>query len=69
MPSFSVNFNEVDSPSAKQVDFVQEICRVLHIDEPKEYTKQAYSDFISDNIEDFKDVQWANNDLEDFYER
>jgi hypothetical protein len=68
MPNFSIDFGEVDSPSAKQVDFVQEICRVLHMDEPREYTKQAYSNFISENIEDFKDAQWSGDGLEDFDE-
>ena len=59
MPNIDVNFTEVDSPSAKQVDLVQEICEVLHMREPKEYTRKAYSDFISDNLEDFKDTQWG----------
>ena len=59
MPNIDVNFTEVDSPSAKQVDLVQEICEVLHMGEPKEYTRKAYSDFISDNLEDFKDTQWG----------
>jgi len=68
MPNIDVNFTEVDSPTAKQVDFVQEICRVLHIDKPKEYTRNAYSDFISNNVEEFKDELYLNDEGRRLYD-
>ena len=62
MPNIDVNFTEVDSPSAKQVDLVQEICNTLNIPKPVEYTRDAYSDFISKNIEEFKDEQYLSSE-------
>lgn len=41
-------------PTEKQVNFVKDIARMLNIDLPKEYTKKAYSDFISEHINKFK---------------
>lgn len=51
-----IDFKEVSNPTAKQIDFVQEICRVLRITKPKEYTFEAYSEFISEHVDDYADV-------------
>lgn len=53
MPKISIDLSNVDEPSGKMIDYVQDICRVLNIDEP-EYTFKAYSDFI----EEYKDEYW-----------
>ena len=53
MPKIRLDFGEVDSPTAKQIDFVQDICRTLGIDKPEEYTKEAYSEFIDKYVEDY----------------
>jgi hypothetical protein len=53
MPKIRLDFGEVDSPTAKQIDFVQDICRTLGIDKPEEYTKEAYSEFIDEHVEDY----------------
>ena len=53
MPKIRLDFGEVDSPTAKQIDFVQDICRTLGIDKPEEYTKEAYSEFIDEYVEDY----------------
>ena len=64
----SVDFTEVDAPSAKQIDFVQEICNTLNIPKPVEYTRDSYSDFISKNIEEFKDEQYFSSEGRGFYD-
>jgi len=50
MPKLNLDFSEVNAPTAKQIDFVQEIYNVLskvsHIEMP-EYTFEAYGEFIS----------------------
>jgi hypothetical protein len=53
MPKISLDFSEVDAPTGKQVDFVQDICRELDIDKPEEYTKEAYSEFIDLYAEEY----------------
>lgn len=58
---FNIDFTEVDAPSGKQIDIVQDICSTLDISPPQQYTRGAYSDFISDNIEEFKDAVWAES--------
>lgn len=44
-------------PSEKQKDFATAIAEMLGIDLPEEYTKEAYHDFIDDNIDEFYKVQ------------
>lgn len=51
---FKLDFTEVSSPTAKQIDLVQVMCTVLHIDKPKTYDFDSYSDFISDNIDEYQ---------------
>lgn len=51
--NINLDFSEVSAPTAKQIDLVQEICRVLDLKRP-EYTFESYSDFISTYIDDFK---------------
>lgn len=53
MPQIKIDFSEVNAPTAKQIDFVQEICYVLGIAKPEEYTRDSYSDFISEHIDDY----------------
>lgn len=53
MAKIRLDFREVDSPTAKQVDFVQDICRTLGIDKPEEYTQEAYSEFIDKYVDDY----------------
>ena len=40
--------NGVLEPTEAQLSFVKDICDVLNIDEPEEFTREAYSDFISE---------------------
>lgn len=35
-------------PTEAQVDFVNDICNELGIDEPEEFTRESYSEFISE---------------------
>ena len=35
-------------PTEAQLSFVKDICDVLNVDEPEEFTREAYSDFISE---------------------
>ena len=53
MPKLNLDFSEVNAPTAKQIDFVQDICRTLYISKPEEYTKESYSEFIDDHIDDY----------------
>lgn len=53
MPKLNINFEEADAPSAKQIDFVQDICRELGLTKPEEYTREAYSEFISEFAEEY----------------
>ena len=47
---------ETLKPTEAQLSFVEDICDVLNIEEPEEFTREAYSDFISE----YKD-QFYNN--------
>lgn len=51
-------------PTDKQVRLVDDIVDALGFDYPEEFTKQAYSDFITEHIEDYKDycfeINYAN---------
>lgn len=40
--------NDVLEPTEAQLSFVKDICDELNIDEPEEFTREAYSDFISE---------------------
>lgn len=65
--NIKLDFSEVSAPTAKQIDLVQEICRVLRLGKP-EYTFESYSDFISTYIDDFKeyiDNQTIDIDLDE----
>lgn len=35
-------------PTEAQLRFVKDICDILHIDEPEEFTRESYSEFISE---------------------
>lgn len=55
----NINYsNYFNSPSEKQIKFVEDICRVLRINDfPSgswEFTKTEYSRFISNHIEEYK---------------
>lgn len=61
----SIDFCEVNSPTAKQVDLVQDMCKKLDLKKP-EYTFEAYSKFITEWMEDY---EWAcNESYSDFAE-
>lgn len=53
-----VDFSGVDEPTAKQIDLVCTMCEVLYIDKPKEYTFEAYSEFIERYIDEFRCVEY-----------
>lgn len=59
MPIINPDFTEVSAPTAKQIDFVQEmyhsLSKVCPIEMP-EYTFEAYSNFISEFIQDYYDL-------------
>jgi hypothetical protein len=48
----NINFSEVDAPSAKQIDLVQEICLTLHLN-PPEYDRKEYSLFIDLYLDEY----------------
>ena len=60
------------TPTTKQIAFVNKITQALDIEFPwtsKQYTKKAYSNFISANINNYKDhIRDTNLDVEDAYE-
>lgn len=35
-------------PTEAQLRFVKDICDTLHVDEPEEFTRESYSEFISE---------------------
>lgn len=43
-------------PTKRQIRFALSIADRLGINMPKEYTKTAYSKFISDNVEEYEDT-------------
>ena len=43
----------MDSPTQKQIDFAQAIGEELGIDPPFDGDREEYSEFISDNIDEF----------------
>lgn len=45
--------NGVLEPTEAQLSFVKDICDVLNVDEPEEFTREAYSDFISEYKDQF----------------
>lgn len=51
---------EIIEPTDKQVDYAIDIARMLSIPLPAEKTKQAYSDFISKNVDEFKRIKMRN---------
>jgi len=55
---FKLDFSNVDEPTAKQIDLVHVICVCLHISKPKEYTFDAYSEFIERYIDEFRCVEY-----------
>jgi len=44
---------ETLKPTEAQLSFVEDICDVLNIEEPEEFTREAYSDFISEYKDQF----------------
>ena len=46
-----------EKPSQKQIDFATVIAETVGDDLPAEYTKQAYSDFISQHIDEFYEIR------------
>lgn len=46
-----------DPPTDRQEAFAERIADVLEIELPEEHTKEAYREFIHDNIEDFREMQ------------
>ena len=59
MPKIDLDFSEVNAPTAKQIDFVQEIynalSRVSRMEMP-EYTFEAYREFITLWKDDYYEV-------------
>ncbi len=53
-----VDFSGVDEPTAKQIDLVHVISAALYIDKPKEYTFEAYSEFIERYMDEFRCVEY-----------
>lgn len=47
-----VMINEI--PTEKQAKYAADIAKKLRIRLPREFTKQAYSQFISENVDTFK---------------
>ena len=43
-----------EKATEKQVSYATDIANRLNLQLPSEYTKQAYSQFISDNVDAFK---------------
>ena len=53
------------SPSAKQIEFADEIASVLGIDFPRgsyDFTAQAYWEFIQTNIQEYKELLAAGEE-------
>jgi hypothetical protein len=46
-----------EKPSQKQIDFATVIAETVGDDLPNEYTKQAYSEFISEHIDEFYEIR------------
>ena len=46
--------NLTGQASPKQIEYAENIHKMLGIDLPREQTKQAYSDFINANIKKYK---------------
>lgn len=53
-----VDFSDVDEPTAKQIDLVCAMCAVLYRDKPKEYTFEAYSEFIERYMDEFRCAEY-----------
>ena len=54
------------SPTEKQIEFAEEITRVLGIDFPqssREFTKQVYREFIKEHYDEYRQVV---DDINDF---
>ena len=61
-------FNFYDErPTAKQINFAQDIAEVCGVQLPEERTKAAYSEFISANIDAYRleTYDWDNEDAGD----
>jgi hypothetical protein len=56
----------MQSPTEKQIEFVEAIADALGIDFPtssKEFTKQIYCEFIKEHYDEFKDkTEWCSWD-------
>lgn len=55
---FKLDFTEVDAPTAKQIDMVQNICIALRIAKPSEYTFHTYSEFIDEYMDEYRFVEY-----------
>ena len=53
-----------EPPTDKQVQFAQEIADLLELELPKLKTKITYSEFISENIDEYREL---NSELADAY--
>lgn len=42
-----------EKPTYRQIEFAEKIAETLCLDLPQDYTKEAYSDFISEWSEDY----------------
>ena len=62
---------EEDMPSNKQINYAKAIAKTLDIDLPQEFSRLAYSEFISENqnkmkrkrqtyLDDEEDFDWYN---------
>ena len=47
----------MDEPSQKQIDFAIAIAETIGDDLPDDFTKEAYHEFISENVDYFYQVQ------------
>lgn len=48
---------EGEKPTERQIDFATAISETVGADLPEDFTKEAYSEFIDENIGEFKKIQ------------
>ena len=53
-------------PTEAQISFVKDICDELNIDEPEEFTREYYSDFISEYKDQLYNKRRSNYSEQDF---
>ena len=50
----------MNEPTEKQINYAEKIANTLHIELPKEFTKNAYWRFISDHKTQFENTLYNN---------